>query len=633
MPPKKAATPKSSLADERARQQLLVQERAKIAAERVARQKVKVQQSEDAPLPPPPEPRAKRKRSGVAEDATLKADAPKRVRQHAPSSNNRVGDADDTDDEMDSKGTLRVDNSDGADEELVDEHAAILGSLREAEEAEVLVSPPPPSSPARHSSKTVNDSSRREPKVARSSVSTGPLTFEAGPRPPAPRRLDAPTPIRVLQSTPLQQQLPLPAPPAHHAPLPMSATASGSGSVGRWRVAADEDFDLAPVPEMQRLGTYMPSEDRRVKLPPQHSEEESASVGRASPTSTFMWSRRQRLLTAVLSLSVLAVAVWVGRALLLAASPWGKADALARIIRESAGAAECGGAGTLENGGRVLAHDDALRLLTAAGAAWAAESLKGPDADVLSALGDVGVTVDSSVDRTFFILSPDVDAIKPFDCWLRENVLAALRDAAAAGASRVLHLAVTHWGVTLTLLLALALAIVRWNRIARDAVVQAMYEEALRALEGHHGSAVPLPQLKQHVLEALYSGPFSVMGIRAARAWPDVERRLELDARLFLDSSAEGVTGRVLKRATWVSPLKRVAARRGSSSSSASAGGLQPGVPRVGSEPPPFVPEAASGASPWATRAPVAPDDHAAWVPAAAHGTGHVIMGAPPRVL
>jgi hypothetical protein len=562
MPPKKRVATDdkaaATLADERERQKMLIQERSKIAMERLERDKIKMQtivppKEECVASSAPP----KRKRIGVEGGVEPAAEPPtpsKKVRQKI--SKPVEGDFSDT------CGSNSIPSSQGAkgakSAAMVEDEVDDSNFARD--DARVIPPPAPRVFPCRqpveidatlpvHSQQPVYIRSTDVPLPARSYNSI----LEADSRPsvrPSNSFESAQAPDRRLASTSDQRRPPNASPRRLPPPLPQRTHRFSAADFGG-SAAASDDFDDDTPPQRQ-VGTFRPSLDHR----PQ------GGGGSEHKATWATWSlRTQCMFFALLSFVVVASA-WVGYRFYVAATPQGKVAALARMLQRSAGIAHCEGTSSIDDG-RTMTLTGAVDRLQAEGESWAAVALMGPDDNVQGVLETFGITYDSITDR--LVLGSGSDIIKPTMCWFMEDVIGAIQRGASLGFVHLLQLAAVRWDVSLGVLLVLCVVFYRWNQVARSAVVQTMYDVALHALECNHGSAIPLEQLKQHVLDELYSGPFSVMGIRAGRAWPDVERRFDLDARVVVDANAETAEGRIMKSATWVSPLKRFASHRASS--------------------------------------------------------------------
>ena len=255
-------------------------------------------------------------------------------------------------------------------------------------------------------------------------------------------------------------------------------------------------------------------------------------------------------------------------------STYGVARAISSEVSLAVGEALCHpGTSLLAGDGRSLACSAVVERLRSRGEAFAADALaRAARGDVISglqsALGDSGVELRG--DKTLVagaVLAPR----KSWACWLRQDVTSFVQSGIARGAefmaSGLLLITRIFWnlilvypavslGVAVALFATVGFALYRRSVRARNLVVDTMFDCALRELEALAGRAIPLAQLRPHVMDRLYNGPFSVMALRAVRHWPRVEARLKLDSRVHVDAVAETAAGLIQPCATWVSPLR-----------------------------------------------------------------------------
>lgn len=414
--------------------------------------------------------------------------------------------------------------------------------------------------------------------------------------------------LRGLQSpsSPAPSAVYARAAPLISAPVPVPTREPGGGT---W--APPPGSPLNPqFGGLSQLGSGAPSSDRRRRGASAVGEDAPlprpatpACCQRPAALAALSWPVTVALTS--LGLTVVLLGAWAVSSTLLASTPGAVATAVVREMRLAAGEVACFSGGGGGGDGRSLLIPAVLERLRAVGASAAAASLSHAAEGVLDPathdrLSAMGVTL--AKDATLS-LDAAIPVLKPWACWAEEEVLAPAAAAVWAGtvwgastawagtvwgASNLVAAALARPDVALAVLAVLAVALWRWNVRARDLVVAAMFDCALRELEALAGRAVPLAQLRPHVLDRLYAGPYSVMALRAARYWPRVEARLKGDSRVLVDAAAETAAGLVQPCATWVSPLRRAPPGAGGASP-APRGGLQPLVQPVPWQSPPPV--------------------------------------------
>lgn len=228
--------------------------------------------------------------------------------------------------------------------------------------------------------------------------------------------------------------------------------------------------------------------------------------------------------------------------------------------------------------GRTLAFSVVVERLRSRGEAFAADAL------AHAARGDISSGLHSALSESRVELRGDKMLVahallpprKSWACWLRQDVASSVQSGIARVAERVAsgllllirifgNLILEHpavsLGVSVAFIATVGFALFHWSVHARNLVVDTMFDCALRELEALAGRAIPLAQLRPHVMDRLYNSPFSVMALRAVRHWPRVEARLKLDSRVHVDAVAETAAGLIQPCATWVSPLRLVRGR------------------------------------------------------------------------